>query len=120
MVVDELNSLRKAVPGCDVVAFADLSTQMVLVTSSDRSIPREEMDALSAEGSAVLGRSKDGPLGLGRPGSAVVATSTGLRIFLRASAEPSDALCCIAKSDLDVAAFLAQARPCLDRISGDG
>ncbi len=120
MVVEELNNLRQAVPGCDVVAFADLSTQMVLVTSSDQSVPREEMDALSAEGAAVLGHGADGPLGLGRPGSAVVATSTGLRIFLRAASEPSDALCCMAKSGMDVAAFLTAARPCLDRISGEG
>ena len=35
MVVDALDALQKKFAGCETVAFADLSTQMILVTNSD-------------------------------------------------------------------------------------
>jgi hypothetical protein len=119
MVADVLDALHSKFDECETVAFADLSTQMVLITNSDASHRRETLDRLCAEAAMALGTSKK-PAAFGdTPSSAAfVATNNQLRIFLRAPDEPADVLCCVCKPGVDVAAFLSDARPCLAKISG--
>ena len=117
MVVDALDDLRNANPGCQMVAFADMSTDMILVTDSGTSQPREVLDALCREAGAVLG--KKGKTQFGEhPGSvAVWATQASLRVFLRAPGEPNDVLCCVCAPNVNVGKLVANASACLDRIS---
>ena len=117
MVVDALDALHNKFAGCETVAFADLSTQMILVTNSDTQYRRETLDMLCAEAALALGTRNKPMLGDQAGDAAFVATRNQLRIFLRASQEPSDVLCCVCAPDIDVAGFLSDARPCLEMIS---
>lgn len=117
MVVDDLDALQEKFDGCNTVAFADLSTQMVLVTNSEADHPRETLDMLCKEASLALGSPKKPTFGDTASSTAFIATKDQLRIFLRAEDEPSDVLCCVCAPDVDVAAFLSDAVPCLAKIS---
>ena len=119
MVVDDLDALYGKFSECETVAFADLSTQMVLVTNSDADEPREALELLCAEAALALGTAKK-PAAFGDTPSntAFVASNDQIRIFLRAPNEPADVLCCVCKPQLDVVSFLSDARPCLEKISG--
>ncbi|PJI86233.1 hypothetical protein BC777_2601 [Yoonia maricola] len=119
MVVDELDALLEKFEGCTALAFADLSTKMILVTDSGSNLRREALDALCAEAAVLL--SADGtPVLADKPSDMASVTSPSqLRVFLRAQQEPNDVLCCICSAELDADAFVADAGACLDRISGN-
>jgi len=117
MVVDDLDALQSKFPSCETVAFADLSTQMVLVTNTDSNQRRETLNMLCAEAAVALGSNKRPAFGDTPSSAAFIATKDQLRIFLRAPDEPADVLCCVCKPDVDVASFLSDARPCLEKIS---
>ena len=117
MVVDELDALREKFEGCTALAFADLSTRMILVTDSDSNLRREALDTLCAEAALLLG-AKGHPAFADRPSDLATVTSpTELRVFVRAAADPNDVLCCICGPKIDAAAFVVDAGECLDRIS---
>ena len=117
MVVDELDQLREANPGCQLVAFADLAAHMVLVTDSGTSHPREVLDALCGEAETLLGAKGNPPLGETPGDTAVWATQASLRVFLRAPHEPNDVLCCVCAPNVNVGKLVANATACLERIS---
>lgn len=117
MVADELDALKGRFPACETLAFADLATSMVLVTNRDTPHERFALDQLCAEGSLLLAASDAPRLGAGAARSAVVSAQDQFRLFLRANAEPNDALCCICRSDLDLETFMSEASACLQRIS---
>lgn len=117
MVVDELDALLDDFEGCTALAFADLSTRMILVTDSRSNLRREALDTLCAEAAVLLG-AKSQPILADRPSNtATVSTPTEMRVFLRAEADPNDVLCCICGPKVDAAAFVSEAVKCLDRIS---
>lgn len=119
MVGDELDALQGKYEGCTALAFADLSTKMILVTDSRSNLPREALDSLCAEAVLLLG-GKGKPALAEKPGKmASVATSGQLRVFLRSEQEPNDVLCCICGPMMDADAFIADAQACLSVISGD-
>ncbi|MBM7067981.1 hypothetical protein [Actibacterium sp. 188UL27-1] len=118
-VSDELDSLRSAFPDCQTVAFADLSSRMILKTSSAQKTPQELMDRLCEEAVSIFGDIGSN-LSLSDDtdaAQAVVFTSTSLKIFLRGAQEPADILCCVCSPSIDVDSFLRHAQPALDRIS---
>jgi hypothetical protein len=117
MVVNELDALREKYESCNTIAFADLSTQMILVTDSGSNRRREVLDDLCAEASLLLGANGKLAIGLKQSNSALVASKSSVRMFLRAEDEPNDVLCCICAPTVDAGAFLADARACIDRIS---
>ena len=117
MVVDDLDALQDKFDGCETIAFADLSTQMILVTNTNANHRREVLDRLCAEAAMALGTAKKPAFGDTPSSAAFVATKNQLRIFLRAPDEPTDVLCCVCRPDVDVASFLSDARPCLEKIS---
>jgi hypothetical protein len=117
MVVDELDALRDTNEGCRTIAFSDLSTQMILVTDSGSNLRREALDALCAEAIVTLGMGDKPTLGTQVGTAAIVANKGATRIFVRGAAEPNDVLCCVCTPEVDVVAFLADARSCLDRIT---
>ncbi len=118
MVVDELDALRKTSEDCQTLAFADLSTQMILVTDSGSNKRREVLDDLCAEAALLLGAGGRPAFGIRSAQSAIVVNQKMIRFFIRAAAEPNDVLCCVCKPEVDVGAFLADAKGCLDRIIG--
>jgi hypothetical protein len=121
MVVDELDSLRDTNDGCETLAFADLSTRMILVTDTGSSLKREALDALCAEAAMMLGTDSIVALGERPSKTALLASMASVRVFLRASEEPNDVLCCVCAPNVDVDTFVAQASECLNRISnGNG
>ena len=115
-----LDQLKDQYPGCETLAFADLSTQMVLLSNADSSLPREALDALCAEAALVFGTKSAPAVGDTPATTALIATPALLRIYLRDIEEPSDALCCICRHDIPLDAFVNDARACLERISQDG
>ena len=120
MVSDDLDALHSKFPACETLAFADLSTKMILVTNTDSPHQREALDTLCAEAALTLGPAGNPAIGDSPSDAAFIATRDQIKIFLRAESEPTDVLCCICQPDLDIPAFLSEARPCLQKISGGG
>ncbi len=120
MVADALDALQNDFEGCETIAFADLSTQMILITNTGTSHRRETLDSLCAEAALTLGTSKKIAVGTAPSSTAIVAEPEQLRVFLRADKEPSDVLCCVFRPGLDIATFLPAARACLEQISSGG
>ncbi|MEL6682717.1 MAG: hypothetical protein AAFQ09_08730 [Pseudomonadota bacterium] len=118
MVVDALDALQSSFAGCETLAFADLSTQMILVTNSATTSPREALDALCKEAALTLGTKGTIAIGSDQSTAAIIAGEDQLRVFMRASEEPADVLCCVCQPDVDVAGFIPAARACLEQISG--
>lgn len=118
MVADVLDTLKDSFAGCETIAFADLSTQMILITNTNTSYRREALDNLCAEAALSLGNAKKIAIGTAPSTTAIVAGPDQLRVFLRAEKEPSDVLCCVTQPGVDMAAFLPAARACLEQISG--
>jgi hypothetical protein len=113
MVADRLQDLVNDWDGCAAAGFADLSAQMVLVHAGNSRYQREALDQLCAEAVVLL----NAPTSTGRVQHAVMAMADQTRIYLRASADPDDALCCICSPDIAVGPFLAAASACLEQIS---
>jgi len=117
MATEELDALHSQFPQCETLAFADLSTDMILVTNTAAPQAREALDALCADAAKSLGKPGNPNFGDGDSDTALIATRDQLTIFLRANGEPTDVLCCVCKPGLDVSAFLSVARPTLQKIS---
>jgi len=117
MATEQLDALHNQFPQCETLAFADLSTDMILVTNTDSPLQREALNALCADAARSLGKPGSPNFGDGQSDTALIASRDQLTIFLRASGEPADVLCCICKPDIDVSAFLDAARPTLQTIS---
>ena len=118
MVVNELDTLLAANVGCQAIAFADLSTRMILVTDTQSKLPREALDALCVQAGSVLGAHGKIALGAQPSRMALLAEKTSVQLFLRASDEPDDVLCCVCAPDVNVDTLVAEATACLSRISG--
>lgn len=117
MAIEDLDALHDKFPQCETIAFADLSTDMILITNSAAPQAREALDALCADAAKSLGKPGSPNFGDGESDTALIATRDQLTIFLRADGEPTEVLCCVCKPDLDVPAFLSVARPTLQKIS---
>lgn len=117
MVADRLDKLHARFPGCRILAFADLTTQMVLVTNSGCAAQRETLDAVCAEAAQTFGSYDRPGFGLSPAGTAIIATPDQLRIYLRDTSDPADGLCCVCDHTIAVDEFVQQARACLDQIA---
>lgn len=118
-VPEELDILHGTFPSCGTLAYADLAAGMVLVANSRSNLDRHALDALCAEAGCLLGDAAAVPLG-GRPAAfALVRGPDRLLLAFRSPDQPSDALLCLAKPDLEVAAFQKEAQECLARICAE-
>ncbi|NNE88032.1 MAG: hypothetical protein HKN27_08145 [Silicimonas sp.] len=122
-VSEALDSLRSEIAGCSLVAFADLSSKIVLTASSAMKPAREELDALSAAAYLVLdGAVADGAAAVWGEQSDISAETAMLlsqseaRIFLRSPGENPEALICVCAPDCDLNAVVDCARTTLKRI----
>ncbi|MCB1364013.1 MAG: hypothetical protein KDK02_07820 [Rhodobacteraceae bacterium] len=123
-VMDNLDALRRALPGCSVVALGDLSAELVLCASHSGQVPQERLDSLCAAASALLGAPQAGRAarlmgaGAGRgPDMAVVMTGLDTRVFLRSPVDEADVLCCVCGRNVDITDAAELARSTLTEIS---
>jgi hypothetical protein len=123
-VTEILDKLRVDLSGCDLVAYADLSSGMVLCTSSAVKRPQEDIDALSIVASAVMkGPLVEGAASLladGTPELAIAASASDLRVYLRAAPTSEEILMCVCAPDADVANAVSLGRDALAQIAAAG
>jgi hypothetical protein len=109
----------KAFPQARVVAFADLSSRMILASQGKDDVTQEFLDRLCQQARTSF----DDPLfslsveAFGEPHTALIMGTDGIRLFLRSETEPADALCCICDHSIDLPGFVAKIRETLDKIS---
>lgn len=120
-ITTELDAMRADVRGCVLVAFTDLTSQLVLSSSSASKPAQEEMNALSQACHLALdGVYADGARvawGSEAPAeTAVLMTGAEARIFLRSPGNAGEALICVCAPDTDLETAVAQGRATLDRI----
>lgn len=121
-VTESLGAVVKAYPQARLVAFADLSSRMILSSAGTLSTTQEHLDKLCDQARASF----DDPLfslsveAFGEPNGAVVMGPDNLRVFLRSDTEPADALCCICDHGIDLPAFVAKIRSTLESITHAG
>jgi hypothetical protein len=119
-VIDSLSALVKAYPEARVVAFADLSSQMILASQGTQMVTQEYLEHLCGEAR----RSFDDPLfsltleAFSEPRAAVLVGEADVKVFLRSEIEPADALCCICGHGIDLGGFVEKLQETLDSISG--
>lgn len=124
-ITAELDAMRADVQGCALVAYTDLSSQLVLSTSAASKPVQEEMNALSQAAQLAL----DGTIAEGAapswgsqapPEMAVLMTGAEVRLFLRSPANTSEALVAVCAPDANLEAVVTQARATLARIGSEG
>lgn len=122
-VVERLDALRRAVPGCSVVALGDLSAALVLCASTAGRIPQERLDGLCAQ----AGRLLSGPLadaaggliggGAGGAQTAAILTRLEAQVFVRSAVDDADVLCCVCLPNVDISEVADLARTALAGLS---
>lgn len=124
---EELLAFRQRVDGCHVVAFADLSTGMVLASSTSEKVTQEKLDALCAAGFDALVGPKAicivqhvGTSANTGPKVAAVATDAGIECFVRTCHPAQEALCFRVSEQVDIAALIKEASLLLEHLAGDG
>jgi hypothetical protein len=121
-VAEGLGAVVKAFPQARLVAFADLSSRMILTSAGPMSTTQEHLDRLCNQARTCF----DDPMfalsveAFGEPHTAVVMGPTNLRLFMRSETEPADAFCCICDPGIDLPAFVAKIRETLEGISHGG
>lgn len=121
-VSDALDTLRSEIPGCSLVAFADLSSKIVLTASSATQPAREDLDALSAAAHLALdGSIADGaaPVLGGETAlaeTAMLLSASEARVFMRSPGENPEALICVCAPDCNLEMVVDYARTTLTRI----
>ena len=119
-VSQALDAVRNEISGCSLVAYADLSSQIVLSTSAAGNPGQERLDALS--GAAVL--ALDGTLAEGASPlldgagveKAMFLTNSEAQIFLRSPGAAHEVLICVCAPDIDFDAAMDCGSAALTRI----
>lgn len=119
---EELAAFRNRMPGCSVVTFADLSTGMVLASSTAQKTAQERLDALcEAARDALTGEiSKQiaqhfAADATEAPHVAVQADAERITCFVRAAFPAQEALCCIVSARTPVDVLVKEAQSVLER-----
>ena len=121
-ITAELDAMRADVQGCALVAYTDLTSQLVLCTSSASKPAQEETNALSKAAQLALdgsyAESAGSVWGSTAPAEvSVLMTGADARLFLRSPSNPSEALMCVCAPDIDLESAVTQARATLQRIA---
>lgn len=122
-VSEALDDLRSEIPGCSLVAFADLSSKIVLTASAAMKPAREELDALSVAAHLAL----DGAVAEGAAAvwsdtaealaeTAMLLSANEARVFMRSPGENPEALICVCAPDCNLETVVDCARTALKRI----
>lgn len=121
-VSESLGAVVKAFPQARLVAFADLSSRMILSSQGSLRMTQEHLNGLCNQARTSF----DDPLfalsveAFGEPHGAIVIGPDSVRVFLRSEDEPADALCCICDHGIDLGAFVTTIRETLESITHGG
>ena len=107
MQAEQLDQLTEAFPECIIAAFADISTNVVLVTSGAQEAPREALNELCAEAALTLGVQDAPALGGEACPMAVKIVDHAVFVYARAGVDPNDAALFMCRPDIEIAPFLA-------------
>ena len=119
-VSEALDKLRADIAGCDLVAYADVSSSMVLSVSSATKRAQEDLDRLSASAVTVLnGPIAEGAVPLvGEEDTSVHVAMTldaeAAHLFLRSASAPNEAVICVCAATCDLAAAIDLGRRALE------
>lgn len=122
-VSDILDGCRAGVTGCNLVAFIDLESSMVLSVSSQSKQRQERLDTLGATASRLLPMPQDDLAkclaynGTSGPQIAILLSMNGTTAFVRSQTEPHEALCCSCSPNTQVDAMIEAAHSVLSDIS---
>lgn len=127
-IADAMDALRSDVPGCSMVVYADLSSRLVLGTSTTGTAGQEELDALAKAAQLALNgavaESASAVWEERNPGAAaetaMLLTGAEARVFLRSPGESPETLICVCAPDTDLNLVVDCGRDALDRILGEG
>lgn len=99
-ISEQLAAFRERVPGCFVVVFADLSTGMVLASSSAEKMPQEKLDALCMDACDALKGVQTAAVAeavfdkeMPAPDVAVQTAGETIKCFVRPPEHVEEALC---------------------------
>lgn len=124
-ITAELDAMRADVRGCALVAYTDLTSQLVLCTSAASKPVQEEVNALSRAAQLTLdGAYAEGAApvwdGAAPAEVSILMTGSEARLFLRSPSNPAEALVCVCAADTDLEAAVSEARATLQRIASRG
>ncbi|TFL20207.1 hypothetical protein [Jannaschia formosa] len=115
MSADALKVLTESHAACRAALFADLATSMVLLVESRATMHREAQQELALRGGELLSvMDRSAP----DTDLAVSVTVDEVAVFLRVPDAPTDVLCCLCAPEVDLGAFAADARACLNALAG--
>ena len=112
---EKLDELREKFPACQVLAFADNSTGMVLCSSSAEKLRQERLDALCDRAIEALGgdaatcvraavKQLEGGIF-----KAITIEPAEVGIFLKSKTNPDDVLCCVCSPAVALEEFISSA-----------
>lgn len=117
-VEDELEALRADFPGCAVIAFADLDTRLVLVSSGESAARRDTLDRLCAGAVELFAMAERA--GVTAPDTVLRSEAGRIEVSLRDPNSPNDALCAICAMETDLGGYLSRARDVLRTLGDSG
>lgn len=117
-ILDRLSDMRRNTPGCVLIALSDLSSGIVLCSSSVVRQPQERLDAIAKTAVNLLDDGMPAPLAMAESVSEVVAMNpSNTQIFIRSPMEAHEALCCVCEVSADVDGIMQNARTLLCDLS---
>ncbi len=124
-IVGQLDALRQDLPGCSLVAFADLRTRLVLSVSADSSRPQEQLDEICFQAAncfedcdTLVTALRSDEQGDQMCNESIVLTPAETRVFVRNPDGEGEALCCICQPTAKTDDFAQKTLHTLRQISG--
>ena len=125
-ITEHLDSLRSQFPECDIAAYADLSTGMVLAATCSTKVSQECLDGIcnratetlssplaKSIASTIMNREDD------EVRQAVRLTPRSMEIFVRSSSAKEDAMCLICAHGVDIDRLSHHGWALLDKIEAE-
>jgi len=125
-IAERLDPMRQAAPGCDLVAFGDLGTRLVLRSSAASQPPQEYLDQLCAQADHGFGlqdvlASQVSPRDRTVP-EVMVITPQETRVYIRAQNAGQDTACdailCVCDSETTAKTLITPAINLLNDLAG--
>ncbi|MCV2882964.1 hypothetical protein [Actibacterium sp. XHP0104] len=117
-----LDEIKTDFASCEVVAYVDLGSRLVLRVNSENARPQEWLDRLGVAAAEMLNGELAQSFGTagGHSDEAMIETGGVRFVFVRSPADPIEALCCTCTPDTDIEALTARMRDTLIRLAETG
>ncbi len=123
-VTARLDGLRNCHPGCSLVVFGDLFSQITLCASARDKHPQERLDALCVTAGNLLGgpAAEAAASALGMPdgsalNQAIVLSPTDTQTYLRSPVDEADVLCMVGSVNANADQTCTGARAVLSQLA---